>query len=94
MVQRVCRFVPYHLPSVPLDRDINFTTDLEPSTKTISTPTPRYRMDPAELKELKKQIQDLLRKEFIRPSMSLWGAPVLFVKKKGGSMRMLLITIS
>ena len=45
-------------------------------------------MAPAELKELKEQLQDLLSKGFIRPSVSPWGAPVLFVKKKDGSMRM------
>uniref|UniRef100_A0A2N9EHF1 Integrase catalytic domain-containing protein n=1 Tax=Fagus sylvatica TaxID=28930 RepID=A0A2N9EHF1_FAGSY len=43
---------------------------------------------PAELKELKEQLQELLDKGFIRPSVSPWGAPVLFVKKKDGSMRL------
>uniref|UniRef100_A0A2N9F277 Integrase catalytic domain-containing protein n=1 Tax=Fagus sylvatica TaxID=28930 RepID=A0A2N9F277_FAGSY len=47
-----------------------------------------YRMAPAELKELKEQLQELLDKGFIRPSVSPWGAPVLFVKKKDGSMRL------
>ncbi|KAL0551535.1 hypothetical protein IC582_010624 [Cucumis melo] len=45
-------------------------------------------MTPAELKELKVQLQELLDKGFIRPSVSPWGAPVLFVKKKDGSMRL------
>ncbi|GMJ07948.1 hypothetical protein HRI_004464000 [Hibiscus trionum] len=45
-------------------------------------------MAPVELKELKKQIQELEDKGFIRPSISPWGAPVLFVKKKDGSMRL------
>ena len=45
-------------------------------------------MTPAELKELKEQLKDLLNKGFIRPSISPWGAPVLFVKKKDGSLRM------
>ncbi|XP_060182527.1 uncharacterized protein LOC132612230 [Lycium barbarum] len=44
-------------------------------------------MAPAELRELKEHIQDLLDKGFIRPSVSYWGAPVLFVKNKDGSMR-------
>ena len=39
-----------------------------------------------EQKELKVQLQELLDKGFIRPSVSPWGAPVLFVKKKDGSM--------
>lgn len=45
-------------------------------------------MAPAELKELKEQLRDLLEKGFIRPSTSPWGAPVLFVRKKDGSLRM------
>ena len=45
-------------------------------------------MAPAELRELKAQLQDLLNKGFIRPSASPWGAPVLFLKKKDGSFRM------
>ncbi|KAL0437635.1 UNVERIFIED_CONTAM: Retrovirus-related Pol polyprotein from transposon.6 [Sesamum radiatum] len=47
-----------------------------------------YKMAPVELQELKKQIEELLKKEFIRSSTSPWGAPVLFVKKKDGSMRL------
>ncbi|WMV54923.1 hypothetical protein MTR67_048308 [Solanum verrucosum] len=49
---------------------------------------PPYRMAQAELRKLKVQLQELLDKGFIRPSVSPWGAPVLFVKKKDGSMRM------
>ncbi|KAG8486223.1 hypothetical protein CXB51_019614 [Gossypium anomalum] len=45
-------------------------------------------MAPAELKELKSQLQELTDKGFVRPSFSPWGAPVLFVKKKDGSMRL------
>ncbi|KAL4011265.1 hypothetical protein IC575_028317 [Cucumis melo] len=45
-------------------------------------------MAPTELKELKVQLQELLDKGFIRPSVSPWEAPVLFVKKKDGSMRL------
>ena len=72
--------------------DIDFAIDFEPGTKPISIPL--YRIAPAEFKELKDQLQDLLSKGFIRPSVSPWGAPVLFVKKKDGTMRMLLITDS
>ena len=42
----------------------------------------------AELKELKLHLQELLEKGFIRPSVSLWGAPVLFVKKKYGTLQL------
>ena len=41
-----------------------------------------------ELKELKLQLQELLEKGFIRPSVSPWGAPMLFVKKKDGTLRL------
>jgi len=41
-----------------------------------------YRMSIPELTELKIQLQELLEKGYIKPSVSPWGAPVLFVKKK------------
>ena len=47
-----------------------------------------YRLSLVELKELKQQLQELTESGFIRPSTSPWGAPVLFVKKKDGSLRM------
>ncbi|TYK21872.1 pol protein [Cucumis melo var. makuwa] len=67
-------------------REINFAIKLEPDTALISRAP--YRMAPVELKELKVQLQELLDKGFIRPSVSPWGAPVLFVKKKDGLMRL------
>ena len=45
-------------------------------------------MAPAELKELKVQMEEMVNKGFVRPSTSPWGAPVLFVKKKDRSMRL------
>ena len=77
---------PADLPGMPPDRDIDFCIDLEPGTRPISIPP--YRMAPAELRELKAQLQELLGKGFIRPSASPWGAPILFVKKKDGSFKM------
>ena len=47
-----------------------------------------YKMASSELKELKEQLQDLLDKGFIRPSISSQGAPALFIMKKDRSMRM------
>nr|GEW41105.1 putative reverse transcriptase domain-containing protein [Tanacetum cinerariifolium] len=47
-----------------------------------------YRLVPSEMKELSRLLQELLKKGFIRPSSSPWGAPVLVVKKKDGSFRM------
>ena len=77
---------PEDLPGIPPDREIEFRIDLIPGTKPIAK-TP-YRLAPSELKELFSQLQELLEKGFIRPSSSPWGAPVLFVKKKDGSLRM------
>ena len=74
------------LPGLPPERDVEFIIDLEPGTRPISMAS--YRMAPAELKELNSQLQDLLGKGFITPSVSPWGASVLFVKKKNGSLRM------
>ncbi|XP_070004094.1 uncharacterized protein [Nicotiana sylvestris] len=77
---------PEDLLGLPPVREIDFGIDLLPDTQPISIPL--YRMAPAGFKELKQQLQDLLYKGFIRPSISPWGAPVLFVKKKDGSLRM------
>ena len=49
---------------------------------------PPYRLSPAEQAELEEQIQDLLTSGFIRPSVSPYGAPILFVPKKDGRWRM------
>ena len=46
------------------------------------------RMAPTELKQLKDHLKDLFEKDFIRPNVSPWGGPVLFVRKKDGSVRM------
>ena len=74
------------MPGLPPEREIDFCIDVVPGTDPISMPP--YRMAPAELSELKEQLQDLFDKGFIRPSTSPWGAPVLFVKKKDGSLRL------
>jgi hypothetical protein len=47
-----------------------------------------YRMSTLDLKELKMQLDELLRKWYIHPSVSPWGAPVLFFKKKDGTLRL------
>ena len=57
-----------------------------PGTEPPSRPT--YRLSYVEMDELKKQLADLLAKGFIRPSTSSFGAPVLFVHKKEGSLRL------
>ena len=71
---------------LPPRRDVDHRIELTQTTP--PTPRPVYRMSPAELDELKKQMDELVASGFIRPSKSPFGAPVLFVKKKDGSMRM------
>ncbi|XP_070057137.1 uncharacterized protein [Nicotiana tomentosiformis] len=77
---------PDDLLGLPPEREIDFAIDILPDTQPISIPP--YRMEPAELRELKEQLRDLLEKGFIRPSTSPLGSPVLFVRKKDGSLRM------
>ncbi|KAI3717316.1 hypothetical protein L1987_68865 [Smallanthus sonchifolius] len=77
---------PDELPGVPPEREVEFGIDLIPGAKPVAKAP--YRLAPPEMKELMEQLQELLDKGFIRPSVSPWGAPVLFVKKKDGSMRM------
>ena len=74
------------LPSSLVDWEIEFYIDLNPGTRPIFKAP--YRMSLLELKELKVQLQDLLETFFIHPSISPWGAPVLFVRKKDGTMRL------
>jgi hypothetical protein len=74
------------LPGMPPDRDVEFAIELQPRTGPISKRP--YRMPPAELAELKNQLQELLDKGFSRPSTSPWGCPALFVKKKDESLRL------
>ena len=70
---------PDELPRLPPQREIEFKIDLYPRTEHISIAP--YRMEPLELKELRKQLDQLLNIGFIRLSTSPWGAPALFVKK-------------
>ncbi|GJX34455.1 putative reverse transcriptase domain-containing protein [Tanacetum coccineum] len=89
---RVVRDFPEVFPrsvkgfGLPLVREIEFHIDLIPgASPVVRSP---YRLAPSEMLELSNQLKELQEKGFIRPSHSPWGAPVLFVKKKDGSMRM------
>ncbi|XP_070024928.1 uncharacterized protein [Nicotiana sylvestris] len=74
---------PTNLPGMPPGCYIDFSIDLAPGTQPISIPP--YCMPS---KELKEHLEELLKKGFIKPSVSYWGALVLFVNKNNGSMRM------
>jgi len=77
---------PDDIPDVPPKREVKFSIDLVLGTKPVSMAP--YRMSASELAELKKQLEDLLDKKFVRPSVSPWGASVLLVKKKDGSIKL------
>ena len=77
---------PNELPGLPPERELDFTIELKPGAEPISK-TP-YRMTAPELCELQMQSKELLDLGLIRPSVSPWGAPVIFVKKKDGSLRL------
>lgn len=85
VVRDFAEVFPDEIPEVPPEREVEFAIELVPGTRPVSMAS--YRMSASELSELKKQLEELLEKNFIRPSVSPWGAPVLLVKKKDGSMR-------
>ena len=74
VVSEFPKVFPNDLPGIPHEWEINFGIDVLPDTNPISVPM--YWMSPAELKEFKAQLKDLLEKSFIRPSISPWGAPI------------------
>jgi len=77
---------PDEISSMPPLREVEFCIDLTPGATPVSRVC--YQMALVELKELKTQLEELLEKGYIRPSTSPWGAPVLFVKKKDGTLRL------
>jgi hypothetical protein len=77
---------PEELPSMPAERKVEFAIELILGTAPISKRA--YKVSGLELVELKKHIDELLQKEYIRSSTSPWAALVLFVEKKDGTKRM------
>jgi hypothetical protein len=77
---------PEELPGMPLERKVEFAIELILGSAPISKRA--YRVSGPELVELKKHIDELSEKGYIRPSTSPWASPVLFVEKKDGTKRM------
>jgi hypothetical protein len=75
---------PDDLPGLPPEREVEFRIELVPGAKPVAKAP--YRLAPTEMRELMNQLKELTEKGFIRPSVSPWGAPVLFVKKKDGTL--------
>ena len=86
MIREFPDVFPEELPGVPPERKVDLSIEVVQGTTPISRAP--YRMAPTELKELKTQLQELLDKGFIQPSVSPWGAPILFVKNKDSTLRM------
>ncbi|GKG07569.1 hypothetical protein Tco_0330538 [Tanacetum coccineum] len=76
---------PNDLYGLPPIRETEFRIELIPGATPVAKSP--YRLEPTELEELSGQLKELQDKGFIRPSLSPWGAPVLFVKKNDGSFR-------
>eukprot|EP00253_Pinus_taeda_P030790 PITA_30790 len=86
VIQEFTDVFPEEIRGLPPRRNIDFTIELVLGAAPVSRAP--YRMSVPELTELKMQLQELLDKNYIRPSVSPWGVPVLFVKKKDGTLRM------
>ena len=86
VLQEFVNFFPDEILGLPPKREIDFTIDLVLGAAPVSKKP--YRMSTLEMLELKMHLQELLEKKYIRPSVSPWGAPVLFVKNKDGTLRL------
>jgi hypothetical protein len=75
--------LPKHLPP---KRAVDHEIELEPGAKPPFLPI--YHLSPRELEEVKEQLTMLLEAGFIQPSKSPFGAPIIFVPKKNGKLRM------
>jgi len=86
MVKEFPDVFPEELPRLPPKWEVEVSIDTFPGVPPIARQP--YLMAPAELNELKTQLQELLDKGFIWPNKSPWGALVLFLRKKDGTHRL------
>jgi hypothetical protein len=86
LIQKHASLFEEKLAALPPKRSVEHAIDLIPGASPIAKPG--FRMSPKELDSLKAELDDQLDKGFIRPSQSPWAAPVLFAKKKDGSLRL------
>jgi hypothetical protein len=86
MVKEFADVFPKELPGMPPERELEFTIDLKPGTEPIVRMP--NQMSTPELQEMKMQLEELLDLALIRPSVSPWGAPVIFIRKKDGSWKL------
>ena len=86
ILQEFADIFPEQLPGLPPYREVDHAIELTPNCSPIASSPYRFSLN--ELAELKRQLDELLDLGFIRPSVSPWGAPVLFKRKKDGSLRL------
>ena len=84
VLQEFMDVFPDEIPRIPPKSDINFIFELMPGAAPVSQ-TP-CKMSIPEILELKMQLQELWEKRYIRQSVSPWGAPFMFGKKKDGTL--------
>jgi hypothetical protein len=77
VVREFADVFPEELPGMPPERKLEFTVDLKSRTELIARMP--YRMSTPELKDLRMQLKELLDLGLIRPSVSPWAAPVIFI---------------
>ena len=75
---------PEEIPGLPPKRDLEFSIELTLGS-VLASKSP-YCMSAPELVELKLQLQELIEKGYIQPSVSTWGEPIFFIMKKDGMM--------
>jgi hypothetical protein len=86
VVREFADIFPEELPGMPSERELEFTIDLKPGTELIARMP--HRMSTLELQELRMKLKELLDLGLMRPSVSLWGAPIIFIRKKDGLWRL------
>ena len=74
------------ISGLPLKQELDFTIELVPGA--VPSSKFPYQMNIPKLNELKSQLKELIDKNYIRPTVSPWGAPVIFVKKKDGTLQL------
>jgi hypothetical protein len=86
VVREVVGVFPEELPGMPPESYLEFTIDLKLGTEPMERML--YQMSNPELQELKMQQKELLDLGLIHPSVSPWGASIIFIRKKDGSWRL------
>jgi hypothetical protein len=86
VLQEFTDVFPEELLGFPPERELEFKIHLKPGNELIART--HYRMSPPELQKLKFQLKEFLDLGIIRPSVSPWSAPIIFIRNKDRSWRL------